>query len=85
MRQLLKKLFADECGMIISSEIVIVGTILVLGSIVGLASLSHAVNNELNDVAQACDKSYNNHGPSQGNDYVLTSSPAMPEVAGSGY
>jgi hypothetical protein len=85
MRQLLKKLFADECGMIISSEIVIVGTILVLGSIVGLASLSHAVNNELNDVAQACDKSYNNYGQNEGNDYVLTSSPAMPEVAGSGY
>ncbi len=85
MRQLLKKLFADECGMIISSEIVIVGTILVLGSIVGLASLSHAVNNELNDVAQACDKSYNNTGKNQGNDYVLTSSPARPEVAGSGY
>ena len=90
MRELLKKLFKDECGMIISSEIVIVGTILVIGSIVGLASLSHAVNNELNDVARACDKSYNNadnYGNNYSNnynagDYTLTSSVGVPEMAG---
>lgn len=86
MRQLLKKLIEDQNGLIISSEIVLVGTILVLGSIVGLASLSHAVNHELNDVAQACDKAYNNTStsPSQ-NDYYMTSSQAVPEISGSGY
>ncbi len=88
MRQLLKKLVADQNGMIISSEIVLVGTILVLGSIVGLASLSHAVTNELNDVAQACDHAYNNGSASYGqprNDYSLTSSQGVPEIAGGGY
>jgi len=86
MRQLLKKLIQDECGIIISSEIVLVGTILVLGCIVGLASLSHAVTNELNDVAQACDHAYNNpHGSNYNrNDYTITSSKAIPEMVGSG-
>jgi len=87
MRQLLKKLIEDQNGMIISSEIVLVGTILVLGSIAGLASLSHAVNHELNDVAQACDKAYNNNPQwnSAQNDYTLTSSQGVPEISGSGY
>ena len=90
MRELLKKLIKDENGIIISSEIVLVGTILVIGSIVGLASLSHAVNHELNDVARACDKSYNNDGyGNNGNDnnynagdYTLTHSVGVPEMAG---
>lgn len=87
MRELLKKLVQDENGMIISSEIVLVGTILVLGSIVGLASLSHAVTHELNDVAQACDKAYNNQnsGDRSRGDYYLTSSQGTPEIAGGGY
>jgi hypothetical protein len=86
MRQLLKKLIHDECGIIISSEIVLVGTILVLGCIVGLASLSHAVTNELNDVAQACDHAYNNPNGSNANrnDYTITSSQGIPEMVGSG-
>lgn len=87
MRQLLKKLIEDQNGIIISSEIVLVGTILVLGSIVGLASLSSAVNHELNDVAQACDQAYNNNdsGSSDRNDYYLTSSQGVPEITGGGY
>ena len=86
MRQLLKKLILDQNGMIVSSEIVLVGTILVLGSIVGLASLSHAVTHELNDVAQACDHAYNNssHHNSNSNDYVITNSQGVPEMVGSG-
>ena len=87
MRQLLKKLIEDQNGIILSSEIVLVGTILVLGSIVGLASLSSAVTHELNDVAQACDQTYNNNysGGSERNDYYLTSSQGTPEIAGGGY
>ena len=87
MRQLLKKLIEDQNGMIISSEIVLVGTILVLGSIVGLASLSSAVTHELNDVAQACDQTYNNnsYNNSSRNDYYLTSSQGTPEITGGGY
>jgi hypothetical protein len=84
MRELFKKLIKDESGIIISSEIVLVGTILVIGSIVGLANLSSAVNNELNDVAQACDKSYNNGPGHMQNNYVLTSSKGVPEMVGNG-
>lgn len=86
MRELLKKLIRDESGIIVSSEIVLVGTILVIGCIVGLSSLSYAVNNELNDVAQACDHSYNGYstGTTQ-NNYYLTSSEGRPELTGSGY
>ena len=85
MRALLKKLIQDESGIIVSSEIVLVGTILVIGCIVGLSSLSYAVHNELNDVAQACDHSYN--GKSTGStkqNYYLTSSQGQPELAGNG-
>lgn len=85
MRELLKKLIDDESGIIVSSEIVLVGTILVIGCIVGLSSLSYAVNNELNDVAEACDNSF--HGNSAGtthNNYVLTHSQGIPEMVGNG-
>ena len=44
--------------MILSSEVVLVGTILVIGSITGLSSLQYAVTHELNDTARAYD-SYN--------------------------
>lgn len=86
--KLMRKLIADQSGIIVSSEIILVGTILVLGSIVGLSSLSHAVTHELNDVAQAVDRAYNNHhgGPgSPRSDYTLTSSEGVPEMAGTGY
>jgi len=85
MREFLKKLIQDESGIIVSSEIVLVGTILVIGCIVGLTSLSFAVNNELNDVAQACDHSYNGtSADSTQNDYYLTSSRGQPELVGNG-
>ena len=85
MRELLKKLIQDESGIIVSSEIVLVGTILVIGCIVGLASLSFAVNHELNDVAQACDESYHGrNADSTRNNYYLTSSQGQPELVGNG-
>ena len=85
VRELLKKLIEDESGIIVSSEIVLVGTILVIGCIVGLASLSYAVNNELNDVAQACDQAYNgNSAGTTQNNYYLTSSQGQPELVGNG-
>lgn len=85
MRELLKKLIQDENGIIVSSEIVLIGTILVIGCIAGLTSVSYAVNHELNDVAQACDNSYNgNSANSTQHNYYLTSSTAQPELVGNG-
>ena len=49
----MKKLWNDECGAIISSELVLLVTILVIGMIVGLKALQQAVVNELGDVAAA--------------------------------
>jgi len=50
---MLRKLFNDESGAVISAELVLVLTILVIGVIVGLNEVSVAVNTELNDVSNA--------------------------------
>lgn len=53
MKSLWKRLIEDETGVVISSELVLVGTVGVLGTVVGLEAVSTAVNQELNDLAQA--------------------------------
>ncbi|ADG66017.1 hypothetical protein Plim_0165 [Planctopirus limnophila DSM 3776] len=58
---MLKTLYGDENGAIISAELVLVLTVLVLGVIVGLSEVAVAVNTELNDLSNAIgrlDQSY---------------------------
>ena len=50
---MLKRLWNEEVGAIVSAEIVLVATILVIGVIVGLKSVRDSVVTELADVAQA--------------------------------
>ena len=50
---MLRTLLNDDCGFIVSAELVLVATLLVLGLIVGMSQVQHAVNEELNDVAHA--------------------------------
>lgn len=50
---ILNALKNDENGFIVSAELVLVGTILVVGMIVGLTELSFGVNEELEDVGSA--------------------------------
>lgn len=50
---MLRKLFNDESGAVISAELVLVLTILVIGVIVGLSEVAVAVNTELNDISNA--------------------------------
>jgi hypothetical protein len=50
---LVSKMFHDEGGFIVSAELVLVATIVVIGMIVGLSEIQHAVVSELNDVADA--------------------------------
>ncbi len=50
---MLRKLLHDEAGFVVSAELVLVATILVVGMIVGLNEIQHAVVQELNDVADA--------------------------------
>ena len=61
----MKQLWNDEAGVIVSAEIVIVGTILVIGAITGLSSLRDAVITELADVGAAVaalNQGYHVHG-----------------------
>jgi hypothetical protein len=54
-------LMNDECGFVLSAELVLVMTIAVLAMIVGLSEVAVAVNTELNDVSNAIgslDQSY---------------------------
>src|SRR5690242_18773157 len=50
---MLKHLWNDESGVIISAELVLVLTIAVLAMVVGLSEVAVAVNTELNDVSNA--------------------------------
>ncbi len=50
---MLNQLMQDEAGFIVSAELVLIATILVIGLIVGLSEVQHAVNAELNDVGDA--------------------------------
>lgn len=50
---LIRKLWTDDAGFIISAELVLVASILVIGMIVGLTSLRNQVVQELVDVGQA--------------------------------
>lgn len=43
----------DEAGFIVSAELVLISTVLVLGLIVGLSEIQTAVVSELNDVSEA--------------------------------
>ena len=51
--QVLRKLWADEGGFIVSAELVLVATMLVIGMIVGLTVLRNQVVQELGDLAMA--------------------------------
>ena len=50
---MMKQLWNDEAGVVISAELVLVLTITVLAMVVGLHAVSKAVTQELNDVSSA--------------------------------
>lgn len=50
---MLRNLFNDETGVIISAELVLVLTVGILATIVGLTEVTVAINTELNDVSNA--------------------------------
>ncbi len=55
MKSILRRLWRDQAGVVVSAEAVLVATTVLLGLIVGLATVRDGVNNELADVAQAID------------------------------
>ncbi|MBM4074406.1 MAG: hypothetical protein FJ267_02025 [Planctomycetes bacterium] len=50
---MVRKLWSDESGVIISAELALVLTIAVLAMVVGLSEVAVAVNTELNDISNA--------------------------------
>ena len=50
---MLSRFWNDEAGFVVSSELVLIGTILVLGVVVGLATVRDQVVQELGDLALA--------------------------------
>ncbi len=50
---MLRALYYDENGFIVSAELILISTLLVIGLIVGLSSIQYAVVGELNDVGKA--------------------------------
>ena len=62
---MIKRLWNDESGALVSAEVVLVATILVIGVVTGLSSVRDAVIEELADVGAAIgnvDQSYSVHG-----------------------
>jgi len=53
MKMEIAALLQDENGFIVSAELVLIATLLVIGLIVGLSEVQYAVAEELNDVADA--------------------------------
>ena len=53
MLNLFTALYRDDAGFIVSAELVLVATILVIGLVVGLSVVSAGVNSELQDVGSA--------------------------------
>jgi hypothetical protein len=53
MAQLIRKLWQDDCGALISSEFLFVATILVIGVIIGLTAVRSALNAELTELGNA--------------------------------
>jgi Flp pilus assembly pilin Flp len=50
---MMKKLWNDETGVIVSAELALVLTIAVLAMVVGLSEVAVSVNTELNDISNA--------------------------------
>lgn len=53
MMKLTARLLHDEAGFIVSTELVLICTLLVIGLVVGLSEVQHAIVSELNDVSEA--------------------------------
>lgn len=53
MLQIVRPLWTDEAGFIVSAELILVATIAVLSLIVGLSEVAFGINQELEDVGTA--------------------------------
>ena len=50
---MLRNFWNDESGFLVSAELILIATIMVIGLIVGMVEIQYAVVGELNDVSEA--------------------------------
>jgi len=79
LMKLLQRFWADEAGFVVSSELVLVATMLVIGLCVGLTSLRNQVVQELVDTGAAIGMF------SQGYEYTGTIKTGFAQTDGSGW
>lgn len=87
MTALALQLYRDDAGFVVSAELVLIATIVVIGLVVGLSEVSHAVNNELNDVGDAygsVNQSFRYGGMQKGRGGNITSAGSRGEGMGIG-
>jgi len=81
---LLKKFWNDEAGLVMSAELVMLGTVGVLGATVGLSAASTAINDEMVEFSQAIrslDQSYHIQGHNSCRAWTASSSYRQQDVA----
>lgn len=84
MRNVIRRLWHDEGGAVLSAEAVVVGTIAVVGLGAGMSTVSTAVNEELKEVAYAfrsLDQSYCIEGQNGCGSWTAGSAYEQPPVA----
>ncbi|HCO22742.1 hypothetical protein Mal35_06320 [Gimesia maris] len=83
---LLKNFWSDEAGLVMSAELVMLGTVGVLGATVGLSAASTAINDEMVEFSQAIrslDQSYHIEGHKSCRAWTASSSYRQQDVAAS--
>lgn len=74
----LSRFLSDEDGVIVSAELVLITTVVVIGCIAGLAALGHAVNTELVQCAESCANMSNYYPLPPADPYPGTPDPNYP-------
>jgi HAMP domain-containing protein len=77
--RVLHRLWADDAGFVVSTELVLVATVLVIGLVLGLTELRNQVVQELGDLAQAI------ANINQSYEYAGTAKAEVAETAGSDF
>ncbi len=94
MTALFRRFLSEDDGFILSAELVIIVTVLVIGCITGLSSVCSALNNEMNDMANAyeqmsqsyaVDGGYNPNDPYGSYRNYYNSDPNAIDIYGSGF
>ncbi|HZZ82555.1 MAG TPA: hypothetical protein VFE62_28915 [Gemmataceae bacterium] len=61
--KLMKQLWQDDCGAIITAEYMMLGTVLTLGTVQGLATLRDSTNQDLQDMATSAREARQYYSP----------------------